>query len=326
MNDPQLSSIGPATKETEGTRFNIFQKTQRFWDRIHPYNAAQAMELVGDFPPAAVSDAFNAALADLGLGDFLVDGREYFIAPHGGRVAIDHAGDSFESLLNREMNRPFDAVRSMPFRPFDLTDGGRRIIGLTYQHWVADSVSIRMLMRQWLLRLTGGGGPAPVRLPTGGLLKTFGPGSAGWSVLSQASSLIGFQSRMKMMRRVEAKNDTTVAVLVRDGPSGLIDAIKPRAKAAGATIGDVYLAAAAAACDAIGPGHPTARRPDLAMGTIVDLRARGGLRKDNPEANVFGLFLGFTMTPFAAADTANIRSPAEPGRAGPAIKPRPPRG
>ncbi|MDB5327303.1 MAG: Condensation domain protein [Phycisphaerales bacterium] len=306
MNDPRIGSIGPVTKDIEGTRFNIFQKTQRLWDRIHPYNAAQAMELVGDFPPKQVEDAFNAAISDLGLGDFLTDGPTYMIAPHGAPLTVEAFDDTFETLLTREMNRPFDVVRTAPFRPFDLTEAGRRIVGLTYQHWIADSVSIRMLMRQWLLRLTGGGGPAPVKLPTAGLLKTFGPGSAGWSVTAQASSLIGFQSRMKMMRRVESKSDASVAVLVRDGPDGLIDAIKPRAKAAGATVGDVFLAAATAACDAVGPGHPSSRRPDLAMGTIVDLRARGCLRKDNPSANVFGLFLGFTMTPFAAADTATF--------------------
>ena len=32
-------------------------------------------------------------------------------------------------------------------------------IGIVYQHWVADSVSIRLLMRQWIMRLIGQ--PAP---------------------------------------------------------------------------------------------------------------------------------------------------------------------
>lgn len=302
MSSAPEASIGPVVRETEGTRLNIFQRTQRLWDRIHPYNAGQAMELTGDFSAEHIQAAFNAALRDLGLGDFLTDGPTYLIAPHGCDTPAEHSGDDLETLLTREMNRPFDAVRSMPFRPFDLVHDGRRVVGLTYQHWVADSVSIRMLMHQWLLRLLGRGGPNPVRLPDAGLLKLFGPGSAGWSPVVQTASLLGFTSRMKAMRRVDAKEDTHVAVLVRYGPDGLIDALKPRAKAAGATVGDVFLAAAAAACDAVGPAHVTSKRPDLAMGTIVDLRARSGERAKR----VFGLYLGFTMTPFAAGDLADF--------------------
>ncbi|HEX8323991.1 MAG TPA: hypothetical protein VF595_08755 [Tepidisphaeraceae bacterium] len=283
-------------------RLNVFQKTQRLWDRSHPYNAAQAMELSADFAPEQVDRAFNDALNDLGLGLFVCHGRSYSIEPAASPVDVMRPDETFDVLMSREMNRPFDADRTMPFRPFDLSAGGRRLIGLTYQHWVADSVSIRMLMRQWYSRLTGGGGPNRVRLPTSGLLGTFGPATTGWSAVAQAATLLTFQSWMKRMRRVDSKTDTNVAVLLRSGPDGLIDAIKPRAKALGATVGDVFLAAAAAACDAVGPGHPTPRRPHLAMGTIVDLRAR----HPNRARNVFGLYLGFTMTPFAADDLSDF--------------------
>lgn len=281
---------------------NIFQKTQRLWDGSHPYNAAQAMELSGDFAPAFVADAFDLALQDLGLGVFVCDGRTYRVERDMTPIEVARPADGFDAHLGREMNRPFGVDRTEAFRPFDLVDAGRRFVGLTYQHWVADSVSIRMLMRQWLWRLTGGGGPCPVRLPSTGLLGAFGPAVSGWSVMAQTASLLSFKSRMKRMRRVDAKTDSAVGVLLRTGPDGLVDAIKPRAKATGATVGDVFLAAAAAACDAAGPGHATRGRPDLAMGTIVDLRARAASRVPD----VFGLYLGFTMTPFAAGELSDF--------------------
>lgn len=281
-----------------GTRLNVFQRTQRLWDQQHPYNAAQAMEIIGDFSADHVAASFNSALIDLGLADFVCDDTHYWIAPYDDVVEIARPTDGFEAHLTREMNRPFNAGRDMPFRPFDFVDNGKRYIGLVYQHWVADSVSIRMLMRQWLLRLIGEGGPNPVRLPLHGLLHEFGPTAAGWSALGQTVSFLSYASQMKRMRRVDTKADQANAVLLRDGPDGLIDAIKPRAKAAGATIGDVFLAAAAIACDAHGPAHATKRRPDLALGTIVDLRARQTGRL----ADVFGLYLGFTMTTVRGSD------------------------
>ena len=277
---------------------NIFQKTVRLWDTRHPYNAAQAMELTADFTPSVVASAFNDAVRDLGLGTFVCDGARYTIDPMSDDVDVARPAVGFAEHLTAELNRPFPSERSFPFRPFDLIDNGRRVIGLTYQHWVADSLSIRLLMRQWLRRLTGAGGRCPVRLPDTGLLRAFGPAAAGWSAVGHATAALAQTSRMKRMRRMEPKQDAAVAVLSRDGDAGLIDAVKARSKRVGATVGDVLLTAGAIACDAHGPTHATARRPDLSMGTIVDLRARAGRGGEN----VFGFFLGFTSTPYHAAD------------------------
>lgn len=277
---------------------NIFQKTVRLWDTLHPYNAAQAMELAGDFSSDAVATAFNAAVRDLGLGVFVCTGSRYAIETLTHDIEIVRPTIDFAGHMTAEMNRPFPADRSVPFRPFDMTDDGRRIVGLTYQHWVADSLSIRLLMRQWLRWLTGDGGLCPVRLPSAGLLRAFGPSASGWSVIGHTTAALAQTSRMKRMRRMEPKRDTAVAVIARDGENGLIEAVKARAKSVGATVGDVLLAAGAVACDAEGPTRPTTRRPDLSMGTIVDLRARS--RKG--DENVFGFYLGFTSTPYRAAE------------------------
>jgi hypothetical protein len=110
---------------------------------------------------------------------------------------------------------------------------------------------------------------------------------------------------MKRMRRVESLNsDQHVATIVRTDESGLIERVKERAQADGATVGDVLLAAATHACAQFGPNRPNRRRPDLAMGTIVDLRARARHLSDR----VFGLFLGFTVSPFEAGDLGDLHA------------------
>ncbi|MGC4031450.1 MAG: hypothetical protein QM754_06900 [Tepidisphaeraceae bacterium] len=282
---------------------NVFQKTQRLWDTIHPYNAAQAMELAGDFLPERVSASFHAALEDLGLGEFVLRDGRYFIQPPMHPPAVNTDAASFEDHLSAEMNRPFPRDLSVPFRPFDFWDGDRHFVGLTYQHWVADSVSIRMLMRRWFERLTGVAEACrPIKLPEGGLLKSFGPAGAGWSVLAQAASLFSLQSRMKKMRRVEAHGRWDVRVMLRRGPDGLISAVRKRARAVGATVGDVFVAAAAEASAKHGPAVRTKRHPGLCMGTIVDLRARN----PRPADNTFGLYLGFLMTDFADPEAAGF--------------------
>ena len=55
--------------------------------------------------------------------------------------------------LARELNRPFARPRCRPFR-FSVVDAGPKshYVSLTYDHWVADSVGARLLMRHVLGR------------------------------------------------------------------------------------------------------------------------------------------------------------------------------
>jgi hypothetical protein len=226
--------------------------------------------------------------------------------------------NSLEQLLNMQMNQPF-ADGALPFRPFMINEKKEatpitQSIGVIYQHWPADSVSIRTLMQQWIYRLTGAGSPVPaLRLPAGGLWHYFGAHIAGWSVVAQAiTTLLSFASRMKKTRRVENnsvyKNTVIKNCALQNSvsqnhfdsgavhvkhiqlPDGLVHHLLAAARRDGVTVGDIFTAALAEACARYGPNTPTPARPDLALGTIVDLRARTArVPKD-----VFGLFLGFT--------------------------------
>ncbi|MGN6625219.1 MAG: hypothetical protein ACTHLN_01250 [Tepidisphaeraceae bacterium] len=278
---------------------NIFQKTQRLWDTIHPYNAAQLATLSGAQPAVVIEEAFNRAIRGLRLGIFDCRKGRYHVEP-APRVPLSITDEPLKPLLTRMMNARFDAQRSFPFRPFIHQSGETQTIGLVYQHWVADSVSIRLLMQAWIRSMHD---PAcaiqPVRLPRGGMWHYFAAPSVGWSVVGQLSSLAGFASRMKQMRRIERRAESQdVAVVVRELPADLILRIRRGARARGATVGDVFIAAAADTLAMYGANAATSRRPGLAMGTIVDTRARAR----SVSSRIFGLFLGFTMTPFNGRD------------------------
>jgi hypothetical protein len=285
-------------------RLNVFQRTQRAWDQLHPYNAVQLMGLRTSPSAAQVAHAFARALADLRLGAFSVTGCAYQVDTSEPPPALME-DDDLVGLLSREMNRPFPPDRSMPLRPFVSLDNGGVVVGVVYQHWVADSVSIRMVMRQWLLSLVGRGGAAPVRFEGGTLLRRFGAGAAGWSVVAHAAELLNFGRQTREMRRLPHRPASPdVRVTTRRGPPGLIDGLAARCRSGGFTVGDAFLAAAALACDRHGPAVATSRRRNLAMGTIVDLRSQS----PSMPANAFGLYLGFMISTFREAELSDYAS------------------
>lgn len=296
---------------------NVFQKTQRLWETFHPYNAAQVMHLAGEAELPRIAEGFVRVLQTLGLGFVVTDGETYGFHEAGATASTanvflvrprdqDDDRSAIERLmshLSREMNRHFSAAdgATQPFRPFVVRDRDSYHVGLVYQHWVADSVSIRLLMREWLLSILRrpAARTTPLRLARRGMLHHFGPGSAGWSAVGAAAGTLAFASRMKAVRRVSRMSlPGAVAVHYRRLPDGLITPLKRYARRHGATVGDVFTAAAVMACAAHGAGGPTQRRPDLAFGSIVDLRARSTAIP----GDVFGLFLGFVATAYRAGE------------------------
>jgi NRPS condensation-like uncharacterized protein len=100
---------------------------------------------------------------------------------------------------------------------------------------------------------------------------------------------------MKRVRRVECADfdNYRTRVSLHAMPAGLVDPLRAAARTRGATINDVYLAALAEVCDRFRTVCPMPWRQDLALGTIVDLRARARAEARDM-ADAFGLFLGFT--------------------------------
>ncbi len=127
-------------------------------------------------------------MSALGLGRVCVEGSRFFY--ENGRASpqtlqVVPAGMSLEEFASQEMNRRFDEALAQsscycPFRPFVLQGNGTYHAGVIYQHWVADSVSMRMVLREWFDRVyqPARAREAPLVIPHGGYWHFFGPCAA----------------------------------------------------------------------------------------------------------------------------------------------------
>jgi hypothetical protein len=272
---------------------NIFQRLTRDWDALHPYNAAQLMLLDGPADTQRIAACWRSSLIELGLGTVRWHRRLFrYQTPTVAQTAVPTLDPAtcLDEFLTVEMNRPFDE-EGLPFRPFILPSADKHYLGIVYHHWVADSVSIRALLREWFFRLhfPARARRSPFYQPQQGYWRQFGPEAGNWDLPGATLDLFRWSSRLKRVRRVENRSfpDLQTRFTLHKLPDGLIDRLLPVAREAKATLNDVFLAAMAMACDRYVASPPTPRRSDLALGVIADLR--GGAMVDT-----FGLFLGFT--------------------------------
>ncbi len=276
-------------------RFNVFQRVLRHWDALHPYNAAQVLRLRGVADISMLTERWNQTLAALGIGKVHVDGRRFWIDRPDHLVQnLSIPSTGLEEFMTEEMNRPFAPTGGLPFRPFVIQQNGDYMAGVVYHHWVADSASIRMIVREWFVRSfdPGKARNTPVPIATRGYWHYFGPSAARWDFDRSFMTSASWFSRFRRVRRIESEgvHDFTMRFTLHRFPDGAIEAIHDTARAGGATVNDFFMAAMAQASDAHVPAMHIFRRHDLALGTIVDLRTRG----HNTVGDQFGMFLGFT--------------------------------
>lgn len=282
-------------------RYNLFQRLVRQWEKLHPYNGVQVMQLRGRVDLPLAQKSWHDALESLGLGGVEIGRGGYRHYSLNGE-AIHHTvkpcppGMGLEAWITHELNRSFgDEETSVPFRPFVIEDKDTYWMGLSYQHWVADSTSIRLLMREWFVRQFE---PALAmnqlaRSARGGYLNLFGPHRLGWQAGAAMLASLRWQSQFKRARRIEDPEifpDLTMRFKLLDLQAGLIAPLHARARELGVTVNDIFQAAIAEACDLAVPAPRRWHRQDLAIGTVVDLRHR----TQQELADVFDLLLGFT--------------------------------
>lgn len=275
---------------------NVFQRLTRQWDSIHPYNAAQAMKLSGAPDMDRLRSTYESTLRELGLGAAEVRGSRF----RWHRLALDHRpslsvppGTNFSQWMSHELNEPF-AEDSIPFRPFVISENADHYAGVVYHHWAADSYSIRLLLHEWFLRLyePSEARREPLRIATRGFWRLFGPGQAGWKLEEGLLGVFRWSARFRRARRIEPSTSKELQAhfSLHQAPDGLISSVAAAAKRKGVTVNDVFLATMATVCDKLVPTQRTRKRPDLGLGTIVDLRSKSRQRMEDQ----FGLFLGFT--------------------------------
>jgi len=281
------------------SQINVFQRLARQWDQLHPYNAAQVLKLAGPPPVSRLQMAWHDALDEMGLGRVHVEGTSLRYECLNGEMShygarLLPASTTFEGYISEQLNRRFEIPSEPPFRPFILPQNGCYYAGIIYHHWVADSISIRNVLREWFVRVydPAAARHCPIKLADGGYRRFFGinrgPAAMGQGLLTAAR----WASTLRSVQRIEIRNgiDLSVHFAMRAMPDGWIDQIHQTAHQRHVTLNDLFMAAIALVCDKHVPMKRRPRRQSVAVGSIVDLRpySQGEL------ADAFGLFLGFT--------------------------------
>lgn len=295
-------------------RPNVFQSLMRHWERIGPYNAAQVMLLDRGIGETTVRDALPRAFREAGVGRLRIEGDLYQHEPADESLPVEtsFAGGTLESHLASGLDRPFRDDES-PFRPFVVAGGETLAAGIVYRHWVADSVSVRELMRRWFnLGRNPLADPEPPMPPLpGGYWSCVGPARRGWSLLHGLLDQARLSWELKRARRLvgDVAGSPSWSFRLLRLPDGTPDLLRDAARMLNATVNDLLLASAAVAVNRELPLDHVRSRPKLALGTIVDLRRACGIDERH-----FGLLLGFvhsTWRPLEVRDlSAAVRAAA----------------
>ncbi|MGA3067234.1 MAG: hypothetical protein ABSF29_10350 [Tepidisphaeraceae bacterium] len=295
-------------KESSPVRLNLFQRLVRQWETLHPYNGVQALRVRGLLDLNHCRRAWQDSIDSLGLGRVHVaKDRYHFVCLNGDTeqhtVQLCPHGTCLYEWISTELNHPFDPAQTVPFRPFLIHQQDSSWFGLTYQHWVADSASIRRLMREWFARLFDPTAAAtrPLRAGGAGYFHLFGPHRSNCSSGVAVMAYLRWHSQFRRVQRIENPQkfaQLPARFIHRKTEAGLIDRLVVLAKEAHVTVNDIFLAAIAQACRKYVPIHARGIRNDLAIGTIVDLRPKA----PRPMDEVFNLLLGFTSISCRPAD------------------------
>jgi len=276
---------------------NVFQKLMRKWEAVHPYNAAQVMRIHGAPDRAALESAWRAALDTAGLGRLHVIDNRYGFEPSNGTGTggcVCHCAGPLTQYISAELNRPFAESPEIPLRPFVIAEADYYFAGVVYQHWVADSVSVQLLLKDWFVRVYDptAARRRALRLPASGYWKSIGPKNGRWRI---AEGFLGLARRYTRFRRVQKIQSTALLDHRTEfdlfpATAGLIGRLHTAARRRGVKLNDIFLAALAEACSRHVPLQKRGHRTDLAVGSIVDLRPFC----PDDLSETFGLFLGFT--------------------------------
>ncbi|MFT3787081.1 MAG: hypothetical protein QM770_13095 [Tepidisphaeraceae bacterium] len=276
---------------------NVFQRLMLQWEQLAPYNAAQHMAVAGELPQQRVADAWLATVRELGL--------EAIGQDHDHGALIGHpVGTNFLEALNLGLNWTISEDEP-PLRPIAFTHDGRTDLAIVYRHVVADSASIRLVMRHWFGKLFDDRlcATAPVQLDTDT------PTLLGMALRSpvrfarEAWREYRRLRRMKTVKRVSPRVDLSAEVCFerREMPQGFANLLLAAARKRNAKVNDLFVAAGAMAATEHLPMESSNKRPNVGFGTIVDTRTRDA-------STAFGLSLGFLQTLFAPTELSDLEA------------------
>ncbi len=254
----------------------------RRWAELGPYNAGHVMRVTGAADLERWRAAITAVLRQMGAGDC-------------ENVLIAAGFQDLEATIATELNTPF-AARSCPLRAFIIPGGNEtHFLGVMFDHWFADSYSMRLLMQRFFVsyqRPNGGAELPPIQFANTEANEAFGKHKNAFSGIAALSACIRSYQRHRRAHRVKLSNplDFRTDFLLIDLPDGLIDRLRAAAKDCNATVNDLFLGAAGRVLGArTAEARSCSRRNRIGLATAVDLRPLAGKTLDK----VFGFFLSY---------------------------------
>ncbi len=298
---------------TGSGRLNALQKVMLQWSSLHPYNAAHVLKIAGPLRRGDLACAVEGTFRHRGLGiaHLSADGRTFRhetttqagVEVFGGG---EDPGSGMEEQLSRALNRRFERPTMRPFR-FAAIDAGPQshYVALSYDHWVADAHAARLVLRGVLSRYL------PLAIPESSDRLELYPGTYR-DVFRQR--LHGGQLALAALRAVRQWNRNRSAWQAPCWPSmqwdidyrvyhtipGTVVRLREFARANGATVNDVLLAAFGRALANVMPSR--GRRHGLALGSIVDTRAIA----DEDLSHALGAFLGYYLVRSDPVETQGL--------------------
>jgi len=250
----------------------------RQWTALAPYNAGHIMRVSGAPDLERWRAAFTTVLKTLGLTE---------------PILMELSTLALDQKIIQELNCPF-VPGTLPLRAFIMADQrDSYLIGVIYDHWFADSPSLRALMQRVFVHYSGDGGNLPpLRV-------------AGDDEDALEHSRFGFRALISCLRdylrhrracRIHLRDplDFDAGFFSIHFPDGAIDRIRAYAKKYEATVNDVFLATTSQALGKLtaeqrkSEPSPRAKRDRVALATAVDLKPRSARNPDD-----FGFFVGY---------------------------------
>ena len=293
---------------------NPFQQLMRDWGRLKAYNAGQMMTLAGTPDLNRWNRAANRVLQAIGIGRPIFSGDAVSFEPD--EACVQNSSVDFGTLAATQLAMPFSADQ-IPIRFFLLAEAPDRYSLLAiYDHWLADSHSIRNIM--CLLRQAYGQPDTPLtNIPTMTTCnhrhyfgRRLAPAITLRDWLFSARDYWRHRSAYRM--DISDPTDFTCGFDFHRLPTGLINTLRQTGKRQSATVHDLFLAALAIAMGEFTAQHrakPRSRRLHpprraIALGTIVDIRNQA----NPPLDNIFGMYLSCYATVLRAPEASNVQA------------------
>ena len=309
---PEFPGSRQPDKPRAMMRLNIFQQLMRSWTSQGPYNAGQAMRIGGHHDIKRWQDAINPVIASIGLGIPQIQG-DCVVFNADTRVLPQICDEALSAVTVREINKPF-GTNEIPLRFFIIPDGDDHWLLTIYDHWVADSWTIRELMRLILACYAGvsANGQSPLHVTDDPFERLFHHrrGSITAPVRIFRAARRYFKHRRSWRFDLTDPLDFSAGLSMHALPEKLIGTLIAFSKSNGCSVNDIFLAAIAMAIGQL----TTARRYKIrrrwwaggrmcvSVGSIVDIR---GLA-DQPLDHTFGLFLSSCINTFSKPEQQTL--------------------